>query len=304
MSFSTRLAKDVLANTRAAGWLGRIPFVEAAYGRNALFRTNHTGLFYGVYGSYEEAIAAIPPSRAAGWDNEASATIWTGNIHQLNPCNIQLCSYAVLFWLLRLMRDDTSIVDLGGSIGLTYYRYQRFASLPAKARWSVVEMPKIVAEGRRVAVREAATALQFETAIEAVRDCDILLSAGALQFMEHSVPGLLDRFAKKPAHIILNKVPLIAGEAYWTLQNYGPAITPNRVYNEVEFISYFENAGYAMKDRWNVSELDCYVPFHPERCVREFTASISPIRVDRQNRRLIRRGAAMTAFAANTFLVS
>ena len=270
MSYFTRLVKETLANTRMAGWLGRIPFVEAAYGRYALFRTNHTGLFYGVYGSYEEALAAIPPSRLAGWDNEASASIWVDNIHQLNPYFIQLSSYAVLFWLLRIIREGTSLIDFGGSIGLTYYRYLRFASLPANARWTVVELPKIVAEGRRVAAREAAINLEFETAIEAVPECDILLSAGALQLMERSVPGLLEMRAAKPPHIILNKISLTPGEAYWTLQNYGPAISPYRVYNEAEFIGYFENAGYELVDRWAVPELDCYVPFHPERCVPAF----------------------------------
>jgi len=168
------------------------------------------------------------------------------------------------------MREGTSLIDLGGSIGLTFYRYLRFATLPENARWIVVELPKIVAEGRRVAVREGACGLEFETAIKAVADCDILLSTGALQFMEPSVPGVLEMRAVKPPHVILNKIPLTRGGAYWTLQNYGPAIAPYRVYNEADFIGYFENAGYALKDRWVVAELDCYVPFHPERCVPEF----------------------------------
>jgi putative methyltransferase (TIGR04325 family) len=209
-------------------------------------------------------------SRLTGWDNEASASIWVDNIHQIEPYFIPPSSYAVLFWLLRLMCEGISLIDFGGSIGLTYYRYRRFASLPAKTRWIVVELPKIVEEGRRVAMREGAHGLEFETAIETVLDCDILLCGGALHYMERSVPGLLEMRAAKPPHVILNMVPLTTGEAYWTLQNYGPAIAPYRVYNEAEFIGYFEKAGYAMKDRWVVPESDCYVPFHPERCVREF----------------------------------
>jgi putative methyltransferase (TIGR04325 family) len=163
------------------------------------------------------------------------------------------------------------LIDFGGSIGLTYYRFTRFASLPANARWIVVELPEIVAEGRRVAVREEAAGLEFETTIEAAPYCDILVSAGAFQYMERSIPEFLNLLAAKPAHLIVNKVPVVAGKAYWTLQNFGPAVSPHRVYNESEFIGYFTGAGYELKDRWVVPELDCYVPFHPERCVPEFT---------------------------------
>jgi putative methyltransferase (TIGR04325 family) len=270
VSYVTRLVKETLANSRLGGWLGRIPFVEAAYGRKALARTDHTGLFYGVYKSYEEALADIPKSRLAGWDNSASASIWVDNVHQLAPYRIQASSYAVLFWLSRHLREGTTLVDFGGSIGLTYYRFIRFASLPANARWIVIELPEIVAEGRRVAAREAASGLEFESALEAAANCDILVSADAFQYTERSIPELLNSLAAKPAHVIVDKVPIVAGEAYWTLQNFGPAVSPYRVYNEAAFIGYFRNAGYELKDRWTISELDCYVPFHPERCVSEF----------------------------------
>jgi putative methyltransferase (TIGR04325 family) len=270
MSYFTRMVKETLANSSVGGWLGRVPFVEAAYGRYTLNRTDHANLFHGIYESYEEALANIPASRLSGWDHEASASIWVDNIHQLNPFFIQPSSYATLFSLSRLMREGISLIDYGGSIGLTYYRYTRFMSLPANARWIVVEVPKIVAEGRRVAAREAAVGLEFETAIEAAPVCDILFSAGSLQFIEPSVPGLLEMRKSKPPHVILNKVPLTPGEAYWTLHNYGPAVSPYRIYNEAEFLGYFENSGYVIKDRWTVPELTCYVPFHPERFVPIF----------------------------------
>jgi putative methyltransferase (TIGR04325 family) len=145
------------------------------------------------------------------------------------------------------------------------------SQLPANARWTVVEVSKIVAEGPRVAAREAAVGLEFEIALDAIPNCDILLSAGALQYMERSVPGLLDLRASKPPHVILNKVPLTVGETYWTLQNFGTAISPYRIYNEAEFIGYFQNAGYALKDRWDMAELSCIIPFHPDKCVRRYT---------------------------------
>ena len=261
----TTFIKVGLGDTFIGDWIGRVPFVKAAYKRSALFRRDHSGLFYGVYESYEQALADIPPSRVAGWDNEASASMWVDNI---SP--IRAGTYPVLFWLSQLLRERTTVVDYGGSIGLTYYGFERFARLPPQTRWIVVEVPKIVAEGRRVAAREKATGLEFVTAIDAAPEGDILLSLGALQYMKDSVPGLLELRPTMPRHVILNKVPLTPKDAYWTLQNFGPSISPYRVYNEAEFIGYFEKFGYALKDRWGVYELDCYIPFHPSRCLPYF----------------------------------
>lgn len=261
----TTLFKVGLGDTFIGDWIGRIPFVESAYKRSALSRTDHCGLFYGIYESYEQALAEIPPARVAGWNNEASASIW---VDEISP--MRAGTYPVLFWLSHLLREGATIVDYGGSIGLTYYGFQRFARLPAGSRWVVVEVPKIVAQGRRVAARESAVGLEFETAIAAAPKADIFLSLGALQYMKDSVPGLLELPAAKPRHVILNKVPLTQKDAFWTLQNFGPSISPYRIYNEAEFIDYFKKSGYVLKDRWRVHELDCYIPFHPSRCVRFF----------------------------------
>ena len=132
MSYMTRLVKDTLANSRVGGWLGRIPFIEAAYGRIAFTRKDHTGLFFGIYDSYAEALADIPPSRLSGWNNNASASIWSDNVHQLDPYWIQTSSYAVLFWVLRHLQEGTTLIDFGGSIGLTYYRYYPLRKLTSE----------------------------------------------------------------------------------------------------------------------------------------------------------------------------
>ncbi|MEJ0005629.1 MAG: hypothetical protein WDM77_04405 [Steroidobacteraceae bacterium] len=37
---------------------------------------------------------------------------------------------------------------------------------------------------------------------------DIFLSAGAMHYMEESVPGLLERLRNKPRYLLFNKVPV------------------------------------------------------------------------------------------------
>jgi putative methyltransferase (TIGR04325 family) len=260
------MVKVAVARTAVGGVLGHVPLVERAYARRALRRTDHVGLFAGVYDSYAAAEREIPASRRRGWDNEESASIWLFKIDHMQPT-----AYAPFFWLSKLLQPGMTLVDYGGSIGLSYYAYVKRRELPEGARWVIVELPHLVEVGTKMAQRQKAAQLEFATELAGAPRCDILFSAGALQYMEHSVPGLLEKMAALPKHILLNKVPLHRERNYWTLQNFGTAVSPYRVYEEGEFLGYFEKAGYVLRDRWAVPELSCEIPFHPREFVAEFT---------------------------------
>ena len=108
---------------------------------------------------------------------------------QIDP--VRLSTYPIFFWLTQVYGQNDALVDAGGSIGLTYYGYRRLGQLPAGATWTVVEVTKIAEQGTRIAQRENAAGLSSWTSSGRCR-CDILLSAGALQFMDPSIPGLLE----------------------------------------------------------------------------------------------------------------
>jgi putative methyltransferase (TIGR04325 family) len=260
------LFKVAVARTAIGKVVGRIPFVEKGYARHALWRSDHAGLFTGVYDSYAAAHRDIPPSRHQGWDNEQSASLWLNHIDHMQPS-----AYAPFFWLSGLLQEGTTIIDFGGSIGLSYYSYVKRRKLPSRARWIVVEVPHLVAAGEKIAERENATQLEFVNDLSSTPPVDILFSAGTLQYIDDSGPGLLEKLPSAPAHILLNKLPLTKAPAYWTLQNFGPAISPYKIYNEGEFLGYFESAGYVLRDRWAVPELSCDVPFHPQLFVPQFS---------------------------------
>lgn len=260
------LGRVALARTRLGAVVGHMPWVEQAYARHAAARRDTVALHWGVFDSHEAAAAAIPAVRATGWDHDVSARMWVDYIDPVRPS-----TYPVLFWLRLLMQAGTLITDLGGSIGLTYYGYRRFARLPDGAQWLIVEVPHIVAEGRRVARREHAAELLFETDMPSARAHDILLAAGVLQFMEHGLTGLLEQPMIRPRIILLNKVPLTYKPDFWTLHNYGPAIAPCHIFNESVFLGYFSAHGYVVKDRWSVTDMSCDIPFHPDHTVPTFT---------------------------------
>jgi putative methyltransferase (TIGR04325 family) len=256
----------LLARLPLGRLLGSLPFVKRWYTGLVMARRDHTGLYSGLYESYAQALADIPPSRLAGWDHEDSSTLWVDNI---DP--VKLSTYPVFFWLKQLYADNSRLVDVGGSIGLTYYGFRRYSGFPAGCTWTVVEVPKICAQGRQIAQRENAANLNFVSELAEAGACDFLLSAGALQFMPHSIPGLIESLRVKPRFVLLNKLPVTPAGDCWTLQNYGPAVTPHRLFNEHLLLDYFEGHGYRVRDRWEVQDLDCLIPFHPERFIRLFS---------------------------------
>ncbi|MCU1239705.1 MAG: hypothetical protein JWO71_431 [Candidatus Acidoferrum typicum] len=265
MSWNSIL-RIALARTPIGTALGRIPLLEKKYVRHAMQRVNHAGLFTGVYDSRLAAEQDIPGSRNHGWDNEQSAQMWLGHIDRMQPT-----AYAPFFWLSNLLREGTILLDYGGSIGLSYYSYVRRQNLPVGARWIVVELPHLAAEGKKVALRENAAQLEFVTDLASTPACEILLCAGTLQYIEESVASVLAKLRALPRHILINKLPLTKAQEYWTLQNFGPAISPYQVFNEKEFLGSLQKAGYSLRDRWEVPELACDVPFHPRHCVPQFS---------------------------------
>ena len=248
----------VLARTPLGSALRRVPFLEAAYNRRALMRHDQSHRLCGIYSSYAQALAGVPQGRLCGWNNEAAAAIWSDCVNPVRPG-----SYPLFFWLLQLLHPRASVLDYGGSVGLTYYGYHRYARLPEGASWTIVELPLIADQGRRIAQREGTRNLFFTSDIGAPESCDILVAAGSLQYMARSVPGLLELRPKLPRWLLLNKVPLSEGEEFWSLDNFGPAVAPYRIFNERAFLSYFEERGYVLLDRWHVAELKSDIAFHP-----------------------------------------
>jgi putative methyltransferase (TIGR04325 family) len=262
MSRFSGAVKFALSRTPIGSVLGRVSLLPNQYHRWAMAKRDHAGICAGVYPSFRAALAAIPAARQSGWDNEGSSSIWLDNLAPVRPG-----TYPLFFWLSQLLAPGCVLLDWGGSVGLTYYGYRARADLPTDLRWIIAEVEAIADQGRRVADRERATHLSFVTDFASVPACDVLLSAGAIQYMESSIPGLFERLGHRPRFVLLNKVPLSSNEDYWSLQNFGPAISPYRVFNETAFLKYFEDAGYGVRDRWLVAELDLDIPFHPQHCV-------------------------------------
>ncbi|MDM0084953.1 methyltransferase, TIGR04325 family [Variovorax sp. J31P179] len=229
------------------------------------------GFHYGVFGTFEQARAWLPASKE--FENAALATEYLAS----RARRISTYDYPVLLWLLRAIQGDaTSVLDIGGSVGVHYYAYRRHIQFPAALTWRVVEVPTMAAIGRNLATTSAATALSFaEELTHAVMSVssDIWLAAGALQYMEDARPReLLKRCFERPKHLLLNKLPLYEGDDFVTTQNIGSgSFAPLHVFNRRRLIEEIQALGYSLRDKWLVPEHSLYLPGHPERSLSCFT---------------------------------
>lgn len=92
--------------------------------------------------------------------------------------------------------------------------------------------------------------------------------------METPVSAILADLHIKPKHVLINRVPLYDGTAFFTVRDLPPLTLVYRVFNRSEFIGSISALGYELVDSWEIVEHDCgkcLIPFHPEKSVRAYS---------------------------------
>lgn len=240
------------------------PIVEPAWVRwkHRQFLSEHSACF-GVFNDFAEARASLPPSRE--FDDPALAKDYV----EVRTKRVFAYDYPVMWWLERAFQSGArKVLDIGGSVGVHYYAYQRYLAAPPNVRWQVVEVPAMVRIGREMAAQLQVGALEFTEHLEpALEGSDVWIAAGSIQYFEDARPSdLLRRCTARPNYILLNKLPLYSGEDFVTTQNLGEgAFAPLHVWNREKFIQDIVASGYELRDEWPVLERSLYLPGHHRR---------------------------------------
>lgn len=222
------------------------------------FRTSDgAGALSGVYASFAEAAAAAPDGVPRGYDTSAAAGLY----RDLLDC-LQAKDYPALFWMREAIADATTVVDLGGHVGIAYYAFRDYLTLPATLRWVVCDTPAVVDEGAALAVARGETQLRFTADRGVIDDADVLLAAGVLQYLPESLDVLLG--TARPRHIVVNQTPTHPEREFVTLQNIGVAFCPYRVTAVDGLAERLAPLGYTLVDRWEDPARRTAVPYHAE----------------------------------------
>ena len=257
-----RALKMLINRSGVGAALGKIPGVRAAY-KNLVWRHPHfVKSYYGSYATFAEAAAQAPKQWAVGWDNSSA---YFSELEQPS-------FYASLYWLARVLKPGDTLVDFGGHYGGAYISYTAREHFPDGAQWIVVDVPTVIKSALGTVATTPCSPLSFTADLTSIPHIDVFFSAGSIQYVDRDVAGIAAMITeRKPRHIILNNFALTSRPGFWSLQHLGAAMAPNQIFNERAFIGAFEEAGYTLRDRWEVAELNCQVPFEPHRYVKAYS---------------------------------
>lgn len=223
--------------------------------------------YYGAFDSFAQALAHVPPTTASSFNTEAVKHWYIERHHQ-----IRVSDYPVVYWLSQLFASgQISVFDLGGHTGVSYYGFRHYLAYPENLHWTIHDMPATVNAGRQWALEhDTHRQLSFADSPTDANAQQILLTSGALQYLDYTLPELLGRLATPPAHVLVNLVPMHPSTGYVTLQNIRVAICPYRVMAVPTFIAEMEALGYRTIDHWESQERKLRVPFQPARSIDSY----------------------------------
>lgn len=247
---------ELLDRLAESYWLR--PILMRRYEREFL-ANKRSNLFRGVFSSAEAAIASLPPGLVAGYDNAESAQLYAHRTRRAFPAD-----YPVMFWLQRLLDGGADhILDVGGHVGVSYYAYQAQMRFPLNLRWTVLDLPAVVTQGRTLALtQDRLQQLDFCESYAEAGAPQLVMASGSLQYLPQSLVDRLSSMATPPIHVLVNLVPIHARKGFYTLQSIGTAFCPYQVFQMESFIEEFAAHGYRLVDWWENPEKACIVPFH------------------------------------------
>jgi putative methyltransferase (TIGR04325 family) len=222
--------------------------------------------FRGVYPDFGSAEASVPPGRRVGYDYDELAGLY--RLRMDKACE---SDYAMLFWMRDLIRDGSFVFDFGGHVGVSYYGWRNYLHYPDSLRWLVHEVPAIVRGGQALALERGASHLKFTSALPDGRDCTVFMAAGSLQYVDRTLAQILDEAGCRPAHLLINKMPLYEGETFVTVQSTGRAFHAYRIQNREEFVEGVKALGYRVVDDWMNREQHCEIPFSRDRDIPAYS---------------------------------
>lgn len=223
------------------------------------------GISYrGVFDSFAQAQRYAAPQLTAEYDliNRRKGE----NLEQELPVidkRVLDIDYPLLFWLSRLVKPSHRILDLGGSIGQSFYSFEHYIHYPANINWVVAELPAAVEAGRRVAKHRGENRLTFidSTHMEPGQKTDVFITAGTIQYMDTNLAEVLRKLGQPPEHVLIHNTPLHPFEDFWTLQNLEVCEVPYHIHSMANIVAGMEEAGYRLVDRWK-SPRRIEIPFH------------------------------------------
>lgn len=191
------------------------PLLRRLYRSNAM-TIKRQGGFYGRYHSWEAAQAC-----AKGYDathildqvaEAAQHAMYDPQLIERDGVIIktQDYSYPTLAYLSKwaMMKNQMTILDIGGSLGTSYFQFSKFFSNLNQIFWMIVEQQHFVQKGR---ILFSTPALSFYHSIEEAlseRRTDTVLISAALQYFSSPYEWLKKINQAQAKYLIIDRLPV------------------------------------------------------------------------------------------------
>jgi putative methyltransferase (TIGR04325 family) len=212
----------------------------------------------GAFPDRDAALQSLPAKRFNSYDDPDVAAV---NFRQM--CEIRVWDYPVMFWLDRLHRPGLRVLDAGGHFGTKYVAFSDRLRL-SELVWTVYDLPATIRSARAVqSAGQVPAQIGFVDDLKTTDQVDVLLASGLLQYLDLPFADFVAALPNCPPHIILNKVATRSGPTVVTLEKIGPARVPYQIRCRSEFEAQVAQAGYAIRDCWEIPSLSHVIDTHP-----------------------------------------
>lgn len=216
--------------------------------------------FAGAFPTRDTALASLPEPERVAYDRDDIAEVSFEVMSKTCAWD-----YPVIFWLDRLIRDNTklSLLDAGGHVGTKFLAFSDYLSLD-QIDWAVWDLQALLKAGRHwQGEGRLPAALRFADTPKDAGKVDLLLASGLLQYLDISLTELLDQMEARPKYMLLNKVATRPEADLVTLELIGTARVPYRMRDKAAFETELDAAGYTIRDSWDIPSLSHRIGTHP-----------------------------------------
>lgn len=172
--------------------------------------------------------------------------------------------YAVLFWLRTLLQPGWRIFDYGGHAGGMFDAFRNVITLPAGVQWTIYDVPAAVRHGETLNAKRVQPLPSFTISMNSAEHADIFLASGSPQYVDVDFSRTVLDLTARPAHLLINQVPLHEVHEFVTLQNIGTSFCPYWIRNLHRFFQPLLDNGYEMVNTWTNPGKECRIPTYPD----------------------------------------
>ncbi|ETD25941.1 methyltransferase, TIGR04325 family [Helicobacter canis] len=224
------------------------------------------GCSRGVFESFAQAVKSAPKHAKINYTEQDEKESFQNFISNFSY-KLADYEYPAFYHLTNILTKipQAKILDFGGGFGGHYFRYCHHTK--NTPNWQVCETVNKVKFGDQIISHFNTSTLSFTQ--NPHTNCNILLSSGAIQYVEHFETLLHTLLHHNNGggggvtHILLERIPIQnKSQTFVTLQNHGSFYQPQYVFNKKEFLIFFEKLGYVVIDEWNDYIDSAIIPFH------------------------------------------